>query len=162
MENTSTPRAAMSALAPTRLDLIARGGVASPAYLDVDATLWRARRMLGESSGIARPAPIAAYRALATRCAAHAEQLFRDHVREVVTRLPSGLTIALPTWVSDGQRLTYRLLLTYARQAEERIAMLVRGQRHPSFQKNIRAARAEHGLRPTSSDMSRVHGRRIA
>jgi hypothetical protein len=36
------------------------------------------------------------------------------------------------------------------------------GDRHPTFQKNIRAARAEHGLQPTSSDMSRVHGRRVA
>lgn len=35
-------------------------------------------------------------------------------------------------------------------------------ERHPTFQKNVRAARAEHGLRPTSTDMSRVHGRRIA
>jgi len=35
------------------------------------------------------------------------------------------------------------------------------GHRRPEFQKNIRAARAEHGLRPTSSDMCRVHGRRI-
>lgn len=126
MENTSTPRAAAQpALGPTRLDLIARGGVASPAYLDVDATLWRARRMLGTPSGGGRhPAgpPIAAYRALATRCAAHAEQLFRDQVREVATRLPGGVTINLPTWSSNYQRLTYRLLLTYAQQAEERIA----------------------------------------
>lgn len=35
------------------------------------------------------------------------------------------------------------------------------GYRHPTFQKNVRAARAEHGLRPTSSDMCRVHGRRV-
>lgn len=125
MESTLTPRAAMPALAPTRLDLIARGGVASPAYLDVDATLCRARRMLGTpSGGSVNPAgpPIAAYRALATRCAAHAEQLFRDHVREVATRLPGGVTVNLPTWSSDYQRLTYRLLLTYAGHAEERIA----------------------------------------
>jgi len=38
---------------------------------------------------------------------------------------------------------------------------IANGERHPSFQKNIRAARAEHGLTPTSSDMSRVHGRRV-
>lgn len=36
------------------------------------------------------------------------------------------------------------------------------GDRHPSFHKRIRAARAEHGLQPTATDMSRVHGRRIA
>jgi hypothetical protein len=36
------------------------------------------------------------------------------------------------------------------------------GDRHPTFQKNARSARAEHGLRPTSSDMCRVHGRRVA
>jgi hypothetical protein len=35
------------------------------------------------------------------------------------------------------------------------------GDRHPTFQKKIRAARAELGLRPTASDMSRVHGRGI-
>jgi hypothetical protein len=62
MENIS--RAPSAAASPTRLDLIARGGCASPAYLDVDATLWRARRMLGSGT---RSAPIAALRALATR-----------------------------------------------------------------------------------------------
>lgn len=36
------------------------------------------------------------------------------------------------------------------------------GDRHPTYQKNIRAARAEHGLQPTATDMSRVHGRRVA
>jgi len=125
MENITTPRAAN----PTRLDLIARGGVASPAYLDVERTLDRARGMLDTFSGGGRnPAgpPIAAYRALATRLSSHAEQLFRDHVREVSTTLPAGMTVSLPTWSSDGHRLTYRLLLTYAKQAEERIAMLVR------------------------------------
>lgn len=35
------------------------------------------------------------------------------------------------------------------------------GDRHPLFQKNIRAVRAEHGLQPTSGDMHRVHGRSI-
>ena len=35
------------------------------------------------------------------------------------------------------------------------------GDRHPDFQKNVRAARAELGLGPTASDMSRVHGRRV-
>lgn len=120
MENTSTPCAS-----PTRLDLIARGGCASPAYLDVQRTLDRASLMLGPTEdGLPVRAPIAAYRALAARLGAHAEQLFRDNVREVATKLPGGLTVSLPTWSSDYVRLTYRLLLTYARQAEERIAML--------------------------------------
>lgn len=35
------------------------------------------------------------------------------------------------------------------------------GGRHPLFQKNIRAARAEHGLQPTSGNMHRVHGRSV-
>lgn len=39
---------------------------------------------------------------------------------------------------------------------------IANGARHPTFQKNIRAARAENGLQPTSSDMCRVHGRRPA
>lgn len=121
MENIATPRVAGQPA--TRLDLIARGGCASPAYLDVDATLARASWMLGlTAAGDPRRAPIAAYRALATRLGAHAEQLFRDHVREVATTLPAGLTISLPMWSSDYARLTYRLLLTYSRQAEERIA----------------------------------------
>ncbi len=38
---------------------------------------------------------------------------------------------------------------------------IARGHRHPDFQKAIRAARAEHGLQPTSSDMAHVHGRRV-
>lgn len=126
MENTTTPSAdAQPARGPTRLDLIARGGVASPAHLDVERTLARARSMLDAPAG----PPIAAYRALATRCSAHAEQLFRRHVREVATKLPAGMTVALPIWSSDHARLTYRLLLTYARQAEERIAMLARAVR---------------------------------
>jgi hypothetical protein len=121
MENTSNPRAA----SPTRLDLIALGGCASPAYLDIERTLDRARSMLDTSSGGGRnPAgpPIAAYRGLATRLSAHAEQLHRDHVHEVATTLPGGMTVSLPTWSSDYVRLTYRLLLTYAQQAEARIA----------------------------------------
>lgn len=126
MENIATPRVAerpAPAQAATRLDLIARGGCASPAYLDVDATLARASWMLGlTAAGDPHRAPIAAYRALATRLGAHAEQLYRDHVREVATTLPAGLTISVPTWSSDYVRLTYRLLLTYSRQAEERIA----------------------------------------
>lgn len=35
------------------------------------------------------------------------------------------------------------------------------GERWGTFQLRIRAARAEHGLKPTSSDMCRVHGRRV-
>lgn len=121
MENISTPCAAAHAhaLVPTRLDLIARGGVASPAYLDVDATLHRAWVLLAEHPN--RAMSIAQLRALATRLGVHAEQLFRDNVREVATRLPGGLTVSLPTWSSDYVRLTYHLLLTYAQQAEERI-----------------------------------------
>lgn len=38
---------------------------------------------------------------------------------------------------------------------------IANGEKHPTFQKNIRAARAELGLKPTASDMSRVHGRRV-
>lgn len=36
------------------------------------------------------------------------------------------------------------------------------GDRHWSFQKNIRNERREHGLSFTSSNMSRVHGKRVA
>lgn len=132
MENTSTPRAdAQPALAPTRLDLIARGGCASPAYLDVERTLDRARTMLDAPVPGRCPAgpPIAAYRALATRCAVHAERLFRDHVVGTATALPAGLTVPLPRWDADLPRLTYRLLLTYRQQAEERIAVLARAVR---------------------------------
>ena len=100
----------------TTLEMIANGA-ASPAYLDVDATLWRARRMLGFSDGIT---------ALATRLGAHAEQQFRDHVREHPTMLPSGLNVNLSTWDSDYARLTYCLLLTYRQQAEQRCAELAR------------------------------------
>jgi hypothetical protein len=114
MENTSTP----SAAGPTRLDLMTRGGVASPAYLDVNATLVRASLMLDLDS-----VPVRALCALAARLGAHAEQLYRDNVRDVTTRLPAGLTVSLPTWSSDYARLTYRLLLTYRQQGEERIAM---------------------------------------
>lgn len=39
---------------------------------------------------------------------------------------------------------------------------ITNGDRHPTFQRNIRVARAEHGLTATSSDMSRVHGRRFS
>lgn len=124
MENTSTPSADAQPALVTRLDLIARGGCASPAYLDVDATIHRAWALLAEHPN--RALSIAQLRALATRCSAHAEQLFRDHVREVATKLPAGLTVGLPTWDSDSARLTYRLLLTYAQQAEERIAQAVR------------------------------------
>lgn len=38
---------------------------------------------------------------------------------------------------------------------------VVNGERSGTFQLRIRAARAEHGLKPTSSDMCRVHGRRV-
>lgn len=38
---------------------------------------------------------------------------------------------------------------------------ITNGERHPTYQKNVRVARAEHGLRPTSSDMCRVYGRRV-
>lgn len=121
MEIIATPRATSAALAPTRLDLIARGGVASPAYLDVERTFARAREMLSLAM---RPAPIAAYRALATRCMAHAEHLFRNHVREVETRLPAGITIRLPARDSDIARRSYRQMLEYGQQAEQRIASL--------------------------------------
>lgn len=36
------------------------------------------------------------------------------------------------------------------------------GGRHPTFQKNIRLERADQGCSPTSTDMCRVHGRRVA
>lgn len=127
MENTAAP-CATARSAPTILDLLVRGGVASAAYLDVERTLARARRMLTPSGGSINPAgpPIAAYRALATRCTAHAQQLFRDHVREVPTRLPAGLTVALPMWDSDHARVTAQLLATYRQQCEGRIAEMVR------------------------------------
>lgn len=106
---------------PTTLEMIANGA-ASPAYLNVDRTLTRARYLLD----IAPRATVAAFRALATRLGAHAEQLFRDHVREQPTTLPGGITTRLPAWDSDYNRLTYRLLLTYRQQAEQRITDLVR------------------------------------
>ena len=110
--------------APTTLDLLTRGGVTSPAYLDVNATLSRAVWMLG----LARSRlPIAALRALETRLRLHAEQLFADHVRDVATTLPDGTT-RMRAWDSDMARVTYRLLLTYRQQAEERIAELVRAR----------------------------------
>lgn len=107
---------------PTALEMIARGDAASPAYLDVEATLARARYLLD----IAPRSGVAQFRALATRLGAHAEQLLRDHVREQLTTLPGGITTRLPAWDSDHDRLTYRLLLTYRQQAEQRIADLVR------------------------------------
>lgn len=107
---------------PTTLEMIARGGVASRAYLDVEATLTRARHLLD----IAPRPRVAQFRALASRLGAHAEQLLRDHVREQLTTLPGGITTRLPAWDSDHDRLTYRLLLTYRSQAEQRIADLVR------------------------------------
>jgi len=113
---------------PTTLEMIANGA-ASPAYLDIEQTLDRARAMLADHhlcELAAANAPIAAYRALATRLGAHAEQLFRDHVRETATPLLSGLTVTLPTWDSDHARLTYRLLLTYRQQAVQRIADMIR------------------------------------
>lgn len=103
----------------TTLQLLTHGGVASPAYLDVERTLDRARVMLDSS----RPV-VAALRALATRLGAHAEQLKLDHVLEVPAMLPGGITTRLPTWDSDSARLTYRLLLTYRDQAEQRIRLL--------------------------------------
>lgn len=121
MENTSNPSARS---APTTLDLLTRGGVASPAYLDVERTLDRARAMLGTpTGGSIRPSglPIAAIRGLETRLRAHAEQLFADHVHDVATTLPGGITTRIRAWDSDTARLTYRLLLTYRQQAEERI-----------------------------------------
>lgn len=125
MENIATPCAtARSAHAPTTLDLLTRGGVASRAYLDVERTLDRARRMLADD---AKPAPIAAYRALATRCRLHAEQLRHDHVREATVTLPAGITTLLHGWDSDHARLTFLLLHTCRQQCEERIAVLVRG-----------------------------------
>lgn len=35
------------------------------------------------------------------------------------------------------------------------------GDRHPNFQRRVRAVRAEHGLQPTSGNMHRVHGRSV-
>ena len=38
---------------------------------------------------------------------------------------------------------------------------VVAGYRTPNFQKNLRAARQELGLKPTSSDMHNLHGKRV-
>lgn len=125
MENIATPRvAARSAHAPTTIDLLTRGGVASPAYLDVERTIARARVIL-DHDNLVRRAPIAALRGLATRCGAHAEQLFVNHVHEVLTTLPGGITTCMPTWTSEYARVTAALLATYRQQAERRIALAV-------------------------------------
>jgi hypothetical protein len=114
MENTPSPRAAdRPAPVHTTLQLIANGGVASPAYLDVERTLQRARVMMARD--ITSPK---AFRALEARLRAHAEALFHAHVRETLTTLPSGLAVVLPCWGSDFARCTYRLLLTYREQAD--------------------------------------------
>ncbi|MFN2626616.1 MAG: hypothetical protein ABR520_11105 [Mycobacteriales bacterium] len=123
MENILNPGRAPT-LAVTTLELLTRGGVVSLAYLDVERTLDAARRVLDRDDRVRR-APIAALRALASRLGAHAEQLFRDHVREVPTRLPAGLTIRLPMWDSDSARLTSLLLVTYRQRCEGRIAIAV-------------------------------------
>lgn len=107
---------------PTTLSMIAP--VASRAYLDLEHTLTRAALIL-----VAPRTNIRALRAIEVRIRAHAEQTFRDHVAEQRHSLKSGLTVTLQTWTSDHARLTYRLLLTYCVQIEQRIADLVAADR---------------------------------
>lgn len=40
--------------------------------------------------------------------------------------------------------------------------LIANGDRHWTFQKNIRGERRDLGVPPTASDMCRVHGRRVS
>jgi hypothetical protein len=86
--------------------------VSSQSYLDVERTLNRARSMLNRDG-----LPARAYRALAVRCAAHADQCRADHLGPRKAILPGGSTEILTGWDSDLSRLTWRLLRTYEEQA---------------------------------------------